>query len=116
MISNVVIVSGEHQRDSVIRRHISILSQTFLPSRLTYNIDKSSMCYTVIHFIYNSVYMTFPESLTVPSLLTTLSLFSVSLFLVFKFICIVSFFDSTYKGCHSIFLLCLTYLTQYDNL
>jgi len=46
-INNVVIVSGGQQRDSAIHIHVSILPQTPLPSRLPYNIEQSSMCYTV---------------------------------------------------------------------
>ena len=42
-INNVVIVSSEQWRDSVIHMHVSILPQTFLPSMLLH----SSMCYTV---------------------------------------------------------------------
>ena len=44
---NVVIVSGEQQRDSAIHIHISNLPHTPFPSRLSYKIDQSSMCYTV---------------------------------------------------------------------
>ena len=46
-INNAVIVSDEQQRDSIIHMHVSILPQTPLPSRLAYNIEQSSMCYTV---------------------------------------------------------------------
>ena len=45
--NNVVIVSGGQQRDSAIHIHVSILSQTPLPSRLPHNIEQSSLCYTV---------------------------------------------------------------------
>ena len=41
-----MIVLGEEWRDSVIHIHVSILPQTPLPSRLPYNIRKSSLCYT----------------------------------------------------------------------
>ena len=41
-----MIVLGEEWRDSVIHIHVSILPQTPLPSRLPYNIKKSSLCYT----------------------------------------------------------------------
>ena len=47
MINNVVIVSGGQQRDSAIHIHESILPQTSLPSRLPYNIEQSSLCYSV---------------------------------------------------------------------
>ena len=42
-----MIVSGEQQRNSVIHTQISILPQTLLPSKLPYNTEQSSMCYTV---------------------------------------------------------------------
>ena len=45
--NNVVIVSGEQQRDSAIHTHVSILPQTPLPSRLPHNIEQSSLCYAV---------------------------------------------------------------------
>ena len=41
--NNVVIVSGEQRRDSVIYIHVSILPQTPFPSRSPHNIE----CYTV---------------------------------------------------------------------
>ena len=47
LISNVVIVSGTQQRDSAIYVHVSILSQTPLPSRLSHNIDQSFLCCAV---------------------------------------------------------------------
>ena len=47
MINNVVIVSGAQQRDSAIHIHVSIVSQTPLPSRLPSNIEQSSLYYTV---------------------------------------------------------------------
>ena len=62
LISNVVIVSGEQQRDSAKCIHVSILPQAPLPSRLPHNIEQSSLSYTVsrfllvIHFKYNSMY------------------------------------------------------------
>ena len=42
-----MIVLGGQQRDSAIHIHVSILSQTPLPSRLPHNIEQSSLCYTV---------------------------------------------------------------------
>ena len=42
-----MIVSGELQRDSVIHKHVSVLPQTPLPSRLPHNIEQSSMSYIV---------------------------------------------------------------------
>ena len=47
LINNVVIVSGEQQKDSAIHTHVSILPPTPLPSRLPQSIEKSSMCDTV---------------------------------------------------------------------
>ena len=44
-MSNVVIISGEQQRDSAIHIHASILPQTPLPPRLPHNIEQSSICY-----------------------------------------------------------------------
>jgi len=65
---NVVIVSGEQGKDSTkhILKHVSISLHMPLPSRLPYNIEQSSMCYTwnswlscrsllVIHFKYSTV-------------------------------------------------------------
>ena len=65
---NVVIVSGEQGKDSTkhILKHVSILLHAPLPSRLPYNIEQSSMCYTwnswlscrsllVIYFKYSTV-------------------------------------------------------------
>ena len=45
-MNNVVIASGEQQRDSAIHMQVSILPQTHLPSRLPCNIEQSSMSYT----------------------------------------------------------------------
>ena len=47
LANNVVIVSGEQQRDSVIHIHVSILPQTSTLSRLPHNTERSSMYYTV---------------------------------------------------------------------
>ena len=78
-LTNNVIVSGKQQRDSAINIHGSILPQTPQPSRLPHNTEQNSMCYTlvtgigigisllVIHFKYSSVYMSIPNSLTIPS-------------------------------------------------
>ena len=46
--SNVVILSGGQQRDSVIRVHVFILPQTPLPSRLPHNIEQSSLCCAIV--------------------------------------------------------------------
>ena len=42
-----VIVSSEQPRDSAIHIYVSILPQTFLPSRLPHNTKQNSLCYTV---------------------------------------------------------------------
>ena len=42
-----MIVSGRQQRDSPTHIHVSILTQTPLPSRLPHNIEQSSLGYTV---------------------------------------------------------------------
>ena len=47
MISNVVIVSGVQQSDSVIRIHGSILFQILFPFSLLLNIKQSFLCYIV---------------------------------------------------------------------
>ena len=47
LIDSVVIVSGEQQRDSVVRIHVSILPQTLLSSRLAHHTEQSSLCYTI---------------------------------------------------------------------
>ena len=56
MINNIVIVLGEQGRDSGIHKHVFILSQTPLLSRLPHNIYQNSMYYIwsllVIHFGY----------------------------------------------------------------
>ena len=44
LIDRVVIVLGGRKRDSTIHTHVSILPQTLLPFRLSYNIGQSSMC------------------------------------------------------------------------
>ena len=69
-INNVVIVSGEHQRDSAICIHVSILPSTPLLSRLPHNIEQSSLCYTVDPCwlsILNIAVWTCPNSLTISS-------------------------------------------------
>ena len=75
-------------------------SQTPLPSRLPHNTEQSSICYIpynrsllVIHFKYSNVYVSIPNSPTIPSLHSslpaTISSFSktVNLFMFCKFIC-----------------------------
>ena len=42
-----MIVSDAQQSDSAIHVHVSILPQTPLPSKLPYNIEQSTLCYTV---------------------------------------------------------------------
>ena len=46
MGNNVVMVSGEQQRDLVVPTHVSILPQTSFPARLPHNVEQSSFCYT----------------------------------------------------------------------
>ena len=72
-ITNAVIISGGQQRDSAIRIHVSIVPQTPFSSRLPHNIEQSSLClyskiFLVIHFKLSSVYMSIPNSLTIPLL------------------------------------------------
>ena len=40
-------VSGEQPRGSTLHIHVSILPYTPLPSRLSHNLEQSSVCYTV---------------------------------------------------------------------
>ena len=47
MSSNVVLVSGVQQSDSVIYILVSILFQIIFPFRLLRSIEQSSLCYTV---------------------------------------------------------------------
>ena len=47
MISNVVLVSGAQQSDSVIHVHVSIFFQILFPYRLLQNIEQSSLYYLV---------------------------------------------------------------------
>ena len=47
LTNNVVIVSGEQQRDSAMHIHVSILLQPPLPPRLPHNTEQSSLSYTV---------------------------------------------------------------------
>ena len=72
LTNNVVTVSGEQQGDSAINIHVSILPQTPLPSRLPHSIEQSSMCLysrslLIVHLKYNNVYLSIPNSLTIPS-------------------------------------------------
>ena len=46
-ISDVVVVSGEQQRDSAMHVHAFMLLQTPLPFRLAHNTEQSSLCYIV---------------------------------------------------------------------
>ena len=117
-INNIVIVSGEQWRNSAICIHISILPLIPLCPGWHITLSRVPCVYNkfllVICFKYSIVYMTFPKSLTIPSpwqpWVCFLSLW-VSFCFVSKFICII--LDSTHKGCHMIFLLCVTYFTQY---
>ena len=51
-------------------KHVSILSQTPSPSRLPHDIEQQPLCYTVgpcwLSIKYSSVFMSIPNSLTVP--------------------------------------------------
>ena len=57
MINNVVLVSGVQQSDSVIHIRISILFPILFPFRLLYNIEQSSLCYTVGPCWYTPLYL-----------------------------------------------------------
>ena len=46
-INSVVTVSGAQKSNSTIHIHVSILPETPLPSRPTYNVEQSSVCYRV---------------------------------------------------------------------
>ena len=49
-----LLVSGIQQSDSVTYMNVSILFQIIM------NIKQSSLCYTVIYFKYNVMYMSIP--------------------------------------------------------
>ena len=91
-VNNIMIVSGGQQRDSAIHTHVSISTQTPLPSRLPDNIEQSSLCYTVGPFwlfVLNTVMCTSPSqipnlSLSPAFLLVTISSFSKSVGLFYK--------------------------------
>ena len=62
--------SGEQQRDSTIHTQVFILPQTPLPARSTHNIEfpvLHSRSLLVIHSKYDSVYMSIPNFLSIPS-------------------------------------------------
>ena len=59
MTNKVVLVSDVQQSDSVI--HVSILFQILYPIRLLQNVEP-----LVIPFKYSSVYLSIPNSLTIP--------------------------------------------------
>ena len=97
-----MIVLGAQQSNSAIQIHGSILPQTPLPSRLSNNIEQSYLCTAVgpcwlYIFKHSCVYISIPNSLTIPSLypfpLGSISSFSksVSLCFVNEFICICIF-------------------------
>ena len=72
LINNVMVVSGEQQKDSAVHIHTAVLPQTPHPSRLPHNIQQSPMCYIVrtcwlFPFKYSSAYMSISNSLTMPS-------------------------------------------------
>ena len=65
-----MIVSGRQQRDSALYIQIPILPQTLLPSRLPYAAEVHvlhSESLLVAHFKHSSVYLTTPNSLTIPA-------------------------------------------------
>lgn len=98
LINSVLSVSGVWQRDSVIHKYVSIHFQIPFPFKLLHTTEQSSLCYTegprsllVIHLKYGSVFMSTPNSLTIPvrphpSPMVTISSFSkfMSLFLSYK--------------------------------
>ena len=100
-INNVVIVPGRQQRDSAIHTHVSISPQTPLPSVLPDNIEQSSLCYTVSPFwlsVLNTVMCTSPSqipnlSLSPAFLLVTISSFSKSVDLFYKYVNLYHFLD-----------------------
>ena len=69
LINNVVIVSDE--QDSAVHMHISMLPQTLFPSRLPHSLKQSHVLYNRslldVHFKYSSVYLSIPNSLSIPS-------------------------------------------------
>ena len=100
LINNLVIVSGEEQRDSAIRIHVSILPQTPLLCRLPHDIEQSSLwhmvgpCWlptlniTVVHVHPRLPNYPFPH----PSPLATVSSLSKSVSLLHslsKLICVI---------------------------
>ena len=93
------ITSGEHQKDSAIHTHVSILPQTPLLSRLPHNIDQNPMCYAegpCWLSILNIVVCTCPSKTSQLSLppsfpLATISSFSQSVSL-FCFVFFLYFF------------------------
>ena len=66
-VNNVMIVLGESRRDSPLCRHVSILPQTPLSSRLPHNIEQFPVLYSrsllFICFKYSGLYMSIPNSL-----------------------------------------------------
>ena len=88
-------VSGKQWRDSAVHIRVSILPQTPLPSRLPQNTEQSSMCCIIgpcwLTILNIAVYMTIPNSLTIPShhpTPATISLFSKSVSLLLLYSCL----------------------------
>ena len=116
-INNIVIVLGEQQRDPAIYIHVPIAPSDSLLSRLPHSTEKISLCYTVgpcsllvLNIAGCACPLQLPSYLCPlfhSSSLAILNSFSksVSLFLFCRFICIIYFLISTYKGCHMLFLL-----------
>ena len=96
-VNNVVIASGEQQMESAKHIYVSILPQTPLASRLPHNIEQSSLCCTVspcqLSILNRAVCTCLSKLLNYPFPPATVSLFSkpMSLFLLCKFICTISF-------------------------
>ena len=96
-MNNVVVVPGGHLGDSAIHTHASVLPPTPFPSCLPHthtqfcSIEPTVLygkTLLAIHFKYSSVYLSVPNAPAIPSpnpsLLATVSSFSVSLFLLCK--------------------------------
>ena len=125
LISNVVLVSGIQQSDSVLYIYI-IFQITFHYNKILNIVPRAIQQDFVIYLFFTEWFVSAnPKLLNYSPLspLITVNLFSmsVSLFLFCKhihntFICII-FLDSTSKQCHMIFVfLSLACFTQYDNL
>ena len=100
-----MIVSGEQQRDSIIRIHVFIFPKPPSHSGCRITLIGVPWLYNrsllAIHLKYSSVYRIFPKSLTIPSLQKPFSSLSKSVSLSVLQVYLYHFFlYSTYKGCH----------------